>query len=136
MVVTLLKKFKILKNDYIEANPFLYHGIFLYCLKKIHLLIKTWRNGNLIIFGKICLLKRNLIKKEYLANFGQNLSKHLNNFFQFDNQRLRCVRKETVSCSKKPDLTKIHLEPQGVKLRLSDLDSFFSRFSFSSIISA
>jgi len=60
---------------------------------------------------------------------------HIILIFQFDGERLRCLKKEIVSCNKKPDLGKTILEPQGIKLKLSDLDNFFSRYSSIGIIS-
>jgi hypothetical protein len=45
------------------------------------------------------------------------------------------LKKEMVTCDKKPDLAKAANEPQGIKLKLADLDSFFSRYSNVGIIS-
>ena len=55
-------------------------------------------------------------------------------FFQFDEVKLRCLKKELVDCTKKPDLAKIRLEPQAKRLGVAELDSFFARWSNSYVI--
>jgi hypothetical protein len=55
-------------------------------------------------------------------------------FAQFDESKLRCLKKDTVDSSKQPDLAKIRLEPAAKRLLVSDLDSFFARWSSSYVI--
>ena len=51
--------------------------------------------------------------------------------FLYDDKKRRCVPAEGVVCGTEPDLlARFQLEPQGVQLRVSELDAFFALYNF------
>ena len=50
--------------------------------------------------------------------------------YQFHDEIRRCLKEDEVECDKTPDLGRIAFEPPPIQLRVSDLGSFFSSFSF------
>ena len=50
--------------------------------------------------------------------------------YLFDESILRCQKEDTVNCEKVPNLAQERFERPAITLRESELESFFSRWSY------